>query len=140
MSIRKRASFVAAVVSLLSVSGVHAQEGGRWLCLPDETTGFKFNGTRWASAKLDSSRDRYLLAWKPEDKQYAWSSFGETLSIPCLGPSPGKTISCDFYGVILISFNVTHLRYSYFYTAGYVDGVDNEKNTPFVEIGKCSPF
>jgi hypothetical protein len=30
-------------------------------------------------------------------------------------------------------------RYMLFYMAGYIDG-DNKKNSPYIEIGKCSPF
>lgn len=69
---------------------------------------------------------------------------GDMLGIPCrspiddvIHPLRGGLFDCRA-GSTDYRFNPETLRYMEIYPVGYIDGQDQENDTPYIGVGKCS--
>jgi len=111
-----------------------------YLCVPTSSTGFKFdsNTKKWNSTFLSNDLKQILIK---TDSGWQWRDFGRNWGLKCdlKFEDDGLIICPVFYGEV--KFNKKTLRYIQTYTAGYVEGIDNNKpDTPGMTIGTCSPL
>ena len=70
--------------------------------------------------------------WKVKD-------FGSSIEEDCDEPNKVGSFRCEiFFGEFLVNLKTKRFLKSYLF--GYIDGNDNNNNTPAVTIGKCSPL
>ena len=108
-----------------------------YLCIPISATGYSFEKVTnsWDIASFKVGSQKYLL--KNNLSTWRWYRFGEKESTSTCTAQITK-INCRDVGDIV--FDKNNLRYLRTYIAGYVDGVNNNNNTPLIEIGTCSPL
>jgi hypothetical protein len=108
-----------------------------YLCMPDEASGFRFNPYQksWEPVIFKVAQEKILL--KKSDRGWEWVKFGHKYGSLC--KEMDKSLQCDIYvGEVLLNRNT--LRYIETYMIGYVNGSDNNDNTPFIAIGRCTPL
>ena len=124
---------------LSAPAGFAADDSPKWICLTERATGFAWNGQRWDQTSFDTSKMRYVISRDPaEDNAYTVKTVSRNYGTRCDGPTEYGFISCPFFGEF--KFNTKTLRFLSTYTAGYLDGKENNDNTPAIEIGTCTRF
>ena len=131
----KRIITLAAFFAASSV--VNAQTA--YLCIPDGASGISWNAStkKWGHTNFNVKNDKHLL--KETDKGWEWSNFGKTFGQKCGEFSEAGFLECDIIGGQL-RFNKKTLRFLKTYVWGYVEGVDNDNDTPAIVFGECSPL
>ena len=134
----RRIRCLLLLVAFLSPGTALGQEPLSWLCTLDKVTGFMFKDGAWISTnftakggfiveRIRRERDhgiRYQL--RSTDSKY-WSSCDVD----------HEFVSCQFPTEVVL--NTKSLRFLWSYRVGYIDGRDDNQNTPAIGIGKCSP-
>jgi hypothetical protein len=129
---------VAAAVLLASFASPAAAEIG-WLCLADSATGFAWDGQRWIQSNFYTDKKRYIISQAERSTGFVMKKVGEPYEQKCTAANEYGFIACDMiFGQFI--FNSAHLRYLMTYPVGFIDGKDNQDNTPSIEIGSCSPL
>jgi hypothetical protein len=137
---------VAVFIVTLYVSAAHspslAEKAPSWLCVADSATGFSFEKGQWRPTNFVTAK-KYLLAegevpHRNRQLKYQWKEMGQSVGSECDERNSYGSIRCDFPHHVV--FNAQTLRYLKWYPYGYVDGADNNQNTPHIEIGRCSPL
>ena len=135
------------LIAALSICGAIQPAFGAdsYLCIPDKSAGFSYSTATktWDYARFDVRDSKYLL--KRSDSKWSWSIFGKNpfLSMTvCTSQSPDTFIFCNgFYDVRV---NTKSLRFQLVYPIGYTNSYaspsDEGGDTPYLEIGKCSPL
>lgn len=154
-----RLHFLAlTAVILISVLLATAGSAGaqQFLCVADKGTGFAYStdSKTWDIASFNIDDDRYLIA--PSNpvgltpNLFLVTKLGQ--SSPRARCSDGFNrfgflICTDGIGGVEFRFSRDNLRFIYIYRLGYYNvvsgrdnGVTEESDTPFMQIGKCSPF
>ena len=138
---------IITTIALVYASAVIGQEA--YICLPSVISGFHFKSSsgNWEQSRFRIGDKKKIL--KKTDNKWEWKAFGEKYSFSTCGDSTESTptdgfnsagfIFCDLLGGHL-RMNKNSLRYIETYEIGYVDGKDNNDNTPYIEIGTCSPL
>lgn len=110
-----------------------------YLCIATATTGFSYNNSskEWLSTSFKTSDDKYIL--KKNREGWEWSLFGSKSGMQCGEINEYGWLVCSLWFGSL-QFNKNNLRYLRTYDAGYVDGKNNNENTPLISIGKCTPL
>ena len=133
---------VLAVLWVLASASVYAEE--RYMCVPDQAAGFSFdqNSSRWKSVNLQAEKERYIISGETlTDSSLsivsAGANYDECRSDKGFSNTNEAYFECIFGEFI---FNKNTGRFLRTYTAGYIDGLDNNQNTPAILIGRCSPF
>ena len=118
----------------------------QWICIADSATGFSYQGGKWVPTNFSVEGKRYLISKKQyrqnkNDMRYHVTKIGERHAYACQKDSPNE-FGMVFCQDLLTEFkiNVTALRYMSIYSVGYFDGSDDDSNTPYIEIGTCSPL
>ncbi len=141
--------FTAIILSfnLISSSVTHAEQ---FLCVADLATGFKFNSASksWENANFNVSSEKFIISKSEIDKQsYKVTLMGEKVEQAVCEEDFNEAgiLFCD--GFSEYRFNKNNGRYVkvyligyYTYTAGSTMFGEDGKNTPHIEIGKCSQF
>ena len=138
-------SIIALVISLvgLVVNAFGAED--RYLCVADMASGFYFDSSSksYKQTHFDVRDNKYIVS--KSELKYA------ELELRKVGQKAAVYLSPDgfspdgglayFRNSFMGEFRVSKRtgRYIHVYMMGYVTG-DSEGNTPFIEIGKCSPF
>ena len=146
----KRCNLLITILLLLNPLIAGAEQ---YLCVPDKATGFAYNknSRTWEQANLTTNR-KYIVSKSDDEhfKRYAFVviEIGQTIprAICEKGFSDGGYLEC--LGVFDFRFNKKNGRYILTHTLfGYIDVLpngyfptDEKSTTPFIEIGKCSPF
>ena len=111
-----------------------------YLCVPTSSTGFKFdsNAKKWNRSFLSNDLKQILIK---TDGGWQWRDFGREWGLVCDKDfEKDGLLICPVFGGE-VKFNKKTLRYIQTYTAGYVEGIDNNKSdTPGMTIGTCSPL
>ena len=140
-------SFLVLIITGLISVPTHAAKS--YLCVVDQSTGFKFDARqkewREVSFKADA---KYLVIYEQIHKQWAWSvySFAQR-DVPIAVchfhqgspkfPIPTKDdhLKCDGFQEIFF-LNLNLLKFLHTQYAGYwIDNVST--STPLIQIGKC---
>lgn len=152
----------------VALSGNMSDFSGSYFCTADAAGGVSYNdGTKKWEGTIFRVEDRYILTVKlfgeveqeyQTDKKTYFVTFSEhgneavgVLEGSCytnnnklreINPlisyiTENGDLSCKLMGGDL-DVNLVNGRFLKSYNWGYVDGVDNNSNTPHIEIGKCS--
>jgi hypothetical protein len=110
-----------------------------YLCIADATTGFRYdnNSKEWVKTSFKTADEKYIL--KKNQEGWEWLEFGSKTGMQCGEINEYGWLHCTLW-VGSLKFNKNNLRYLRTYDAGYVDGKNNNDNTPVISIGKCSPL
>lgn len=117
-----------------------------YLCIADSAVGFKRDPKtqKWGSTEFNVEKKRYIV--KRAGKDAHVTEFGSQESFfNCANFNEYGFTRCQGLGEIF-SFNDSSLRYMDIYTIGYVtslksgDAKDVSSDTPYIEIGTCSPI
>lgn len=147
--------FVFVGIILSGVMEAYCEE--KYLCVAELSTGFKYDRDekKWEQADFKAG-SKYIIGKTDEveeklfDKKFVFK-------VSQLGDNDSKyfckegfdsvgNLSCT--GAGQFNFNKKNGRYLFVYPMGYVNVLpggryfqtDEESDTPFIEIGKCSPF
>jgi len=136
------------VIFFLLFTGVAVAE--QYLCVAEHSTGFSYDKAtkEWKNTNFKTSTN-YLVS-KADGTKYAW----QVTEIGKTRPSFRCESDFDEYGYLSCSgiggdlnFNKKNGRFLHSYLIGYyivlpeVNKLTDEgSDTPFIEIGKCSPF
>ena len=145
------------VVLLLLMVSTNVFANDTYLCITEQQTGFNFDEQtgRYKPVEYEVHSDqKYIL--KKEDKnertnysklEWSWNKFGEkTIFLICKDINRNMVWSFVPFGIecnqsdhvgehILINKNT--LRFSRTYSIGYLE---NNRDSSYMEIGKCSPM
>jgi hypothetical protein len=149
--IRRPAAIILACTVLPLLPSAAWAEG--YLCAGDKATGFAFNPTRkeWNETRfrVDS---KYLIRRK-NDKDALWKDalwvvveVGESVALATCNSdfTEWGTLVCD--GMRRFIFNQKNMRFQIYYQGAYIwegDGTSSgpeSTDTPYIEIGRCSPI
>ena len=134
---------------LVLVSPIVSWGQTAYICIPSASNGFtvRQGGSKWEITKFRIDDVKKIL--KKNNGEWKWSRFGEsTVFSDCSdGISEEKKNDFNFAGYLFcdtlsghVRINKKTLRYLETYEYGFVEGKDNNENTPFIEIGTCSPL
>jgi hypothetical protein len=110
----------------------------RWFCAANVSDGFAYDQTEgWHTAVFNTRKLHYILG-KDDNGFFVWTPLGRKEGLGCIQNVFHKGYSCgnEDEGAII---NLDTLRFTSWYHYGYVDGSDDNDNTPSIEIGQCSP-
>lgn len=136
-------------ILLVTFSNAVLAEDATYLCVAEDSTGFKFEDGAWKVAHFNVDDEKYILrkfregeSQKPQDPEpYRVFTFGN--------PNPHQVCEVDGFGfqgyIICRGFNGEFIfkrktgRFLLTFTLGYVEGdyVESEY-TPNITRGKCS--
>lgn len=129
-----RASILIFIVIIFS-NVANAQEG--YLCVSEAAGGVSFdkNSQKWRSTVFRNDNKKILINKK--NNQWTMKAFDNSFETDCTPPNEYGYMFCNkLFGEL--KFNTKNRRYISTYLFGYIDGSDNNDNTPAVEIGVCS--
>ena len=69
---------------------------------------------------------------------WEWKDFGRDSGYPCNGFNKFGTTFCGVDNIEEIAFSRTTMRFRAVYLVGYIDGKDNNDDTPSIKIGTCT--
>ena len=143
----RRVLFASAV--MLAAPAAVADEA-KMLCFELHDAGFnKEHGGSWMGVGFKPV-DRYILRpATPAERQGELGLGGRATHVladaktpdavhACAPAASGKTLRC-YDGVEDFRMNIETRRFTVFYMYGYVDGEDDDKDTPSVALGLCAP-
>ncbi len=119
----------------LFVNNANAQEG--YLCVSEAAGGVSYekNINKWKGTVFRTKNDKILITNK--NNKWIMKQFDSTIENDCNAPNEIGVMRCNnLFGTFI--FNTKTRRYLSTYIAGYIDGVDNNDNTPSIEIGICT--
>ena len=119
-----------------------------YLCIADQATGFKFNKTTktWAPATFNVTDDKFVIS-RSKTEKHVWKMtiVGEKQPYTCRDQTPEyeDNLFCDV-AFTKFQFSLESLRYMSVHPFGYVDPFTElfkeGGQTPYMQIGKCSPL
>ena len=135
---------------------LRGQAPTQYFCNADEITGYYFENGKWGVANFNSP-PKYVFketvspdrgpTWGPGEKIWELTEVGDSFSIArCsdwttnMNGQRERTAIIECHGIYKMKFNKTSLRFLLSYFAGYIDGTDDNRDTPYLAIGKCSPL
>jgi hypothetical protein len=140
-----RSAFGAVALCALGMSPAYAE---RFLCVAEHAAGVVYDEVRkqWQPAVGRTDR-KYIIA-EPDESinllyEFVVTEVGDSyFSYYCIdGFDQSGLIRCSSsYGYLMMNKNTGRFQSHYDY--GYMEGPerDSTDNTPFVQIGTCSPF
>lgn len=140
----KRVLLAAMVLVLATAADAQTPATAqKYLCIADHATGFEFNlrakGWRPSHFKAD---ERYIV--RKTGNSGSWSVFKFGFKSPSCTGTDLKSGQNNYFNCLLgeFVFHTGDLRYLYFYRGSYLGskGKENSPDTPFIEIGECSPI
>lgn len=134
---------ITPLIIITALSTAFADEETKaYFCIPDYSTGFKLENKKWQPAQFSVDEKKHIL--KINDKsEWKWFPFaGLSFSYECTNFNEDGQLACRYYGTD-IRFNRQTLRFAETNMGGYVSpkefiGTKHEKESPYVEIGKCT--
>ena len=121
----------------------HAEQ---WICEMTETVCLKFDPTtkEW-SGTLFSAGQRYVISQVDDTDEYEIKSLGQSAGAKCKGGFGEAGWLSDGLCALRYRFNRISNEFMVISTVGYplppfISDVFRVDNTPYMSIGKCSPF
>ena len=118
-----------------------------FICIADSATGFTMdeNTKKWKPTTFDVSENKIVIT-RGEKHPWVVKNMGEkSIRIRCENEFSGPVLNCQL-GLSNLRFDKDKLRYLISYELGYWSYDDEDeffeegKNTPYMEIGKCTGF
>ena len=143
----KRALWISIIALVISLVGIVVNAFGaeeRYLCVADMATGFCFNSSTkmWEQAKFNVDDKKYIITKLEYPKgALELKIVGNQVAIHHSkeGFGPLGNVAVFEGGFSEFRVNRETGRFIRTYTGGYIGG-DQNSDTPWIEIGKCSPF
>ena len=115
----------------------------KWLCIADSATGFSYEKGQWLPRKFNVENEKWILekridARKNNKSKYFLKKYGKKFIWSSCKKGNHNWITCKKVNDFLM--NTKTKRYIMTYKGSYAYGRDEIGDTPFIEIGKCSPF
>jgi len=145
--------YLIAMFFILCGSGVADAE--QYLCITDYSTGFSYsdNSKSWGPTSFKTADYNYIISGAKEksrdlvvqkNSKYKVTQVGKNYSECSCKENFNEygILSCNCLGGKFI-FNKDNGRFLKTYLIGYTyieKGQDENSNTPYMSIGKCSPF
>ena len=133
----RRIRYVVFLVGLLPLHAAIAQETRTWVCTMNKATGFIFKDGSWVSTDFVANGKFIIRGIQIEQNhviRYQLRSADSEFWSPC--NVDHEFISCEFPTEVV--FDTRTLRFLWSYRVGYIDGRDDNQNTPAIGIGTCS--
>lgn len=124
-------------LTIFYINNSYAQQA--YVCVTNNSTGFRYNSNAqmWERAGFNVTDEKRLLKKIPSG--WRWSDFGSQSGHDCGEINSFGLLNCNIlFGEL--RFNKNTLRFIETYTVGYIDGKNDNKNTPGISIGTCSPL
>jgi hypothetical protein len=136
-----------ALTAALTLLATPVSSEERYLCETVTSGGVRYDTTskEWVGTRFKTTKS--LIISKPTDggpyegRAFVVTKLGTSYaSGSCAKPfdSEGNLKCGMLFGELL--FNKNTMRFLSTYMFGYLDGIDNNDNTPAISIGVCSPF
>ena len=140
----KKSRLLGVVCLLLLPATQPAAAADQYLCITDKATGFYFEDGEWNTANFKTGRKFLIRKPNKEELEVTIANIGRDFVVSEFGDK-STLLWCDedFYCVGHVDdflFDKKTLRFLYIYKGGYVSGIDNNDNTPAMQIGTCSPL
>lgn len=131
------------LMALLFVGGgVQAPEPTSYLCIPDYATGFSHKSGEWRPVNFNVDGQKYVVVRR--ERGWFWVDFGEepaSWEDPCEGFDDYGFLRCKVDLTTNVVFNRKTMRYQAVMHIGYVVADTTlTGNTPYIEIGRCTPL
>ena len=128
-------SSILIFIAIFLSNAANAQES--YLCVSEASGGVSYDSStqKWRGAVFRNDEKKFLITKK--DNKWTMKEFGKSFETDCTQPNEFGVMSCN---KILGDFNFSTKtrRYLSTYIAGYIDGSNNNENTPNIQIGICS--
>lgn len=146
-----RALILGIVLAVMPLAG-HGEDSKRladaYICIPDLATGFRYDekAHQWVISSFKVRGEKYLFK-KDASGLWKWSEFGTTTQpVECEDNAYAREriwIRChSHFHTAIFSFRA--LRFQHVTLGGYVHGHApsdaNKPDTPYIEIGTCTPL
>jgi hypothetical protein len=152
MTSRGLLTFVFMSLSVTVQASDHGAHEERYLCVQEMSTGFAFDEKlkKWTNAMFHPTEKYIVTTSSSSGRPYHISKIGLNMPVGYCekGFTDHGSLFCDLdYGQF--KFNKSTGRFLVSYMAGYyasgpgssnTDGLGLGSDTPFIAIGKCSPF
>ncbi len=117
----------------------------RYICVADKATGFKYSPKTksWEQANFKVDKEKFIIT-SPKNKKTGFEirTLGSRVSF-CSSDPLLNEIGLDYIPFNCFTgqfkFNKKTGRFLRTYSPGYIGG-DDDDDTPYIAIGKCSPF
>ena len=138
---------IALLVAGLVLAGL-VSAADSYICAADRSTGFIYKDNEWQAVNFDVSQNRYLVRKATEDDSHSsspwlYGEFGQSiLGGQCDEPFSTGLMICRSAGQDF-RVNISKMRYQLYYWVGYIisnDTSSHRSDTPYIEIGRCSPL
>lgn len=120
-------------------------DGASFLCSPVANGGIYYNeqSKKWSGTSFSTSTELFTIQGNYQgngsDERYPFQIIKMGEKYPSgyceQGFSDAGWLLCQSFGPFYFSRET--MRYMSFYNFGYLDGVDNNDNTPVLEVGEC---
>jgi len=136
-------AFITAI--LLLSSALTVAEGTTYLCIEEHSGGVLFKNGAWDGVSFTAG-SKYIIKQKAGESVWVVRSHGYAFDkYICpnqtgsgLGNDVGVLVCNSPVGYGVFKFNIKSHRFLATFAHGYVDGKDNDENSPYIGIGKCS--
>jgi len=137
-----------ALIPTLLLLAMPAYAADFYICTADKSTGFIYKDNEWQAANFDVNQNRYLVRKATEDDLHSnvpwlYGEIGQpVLAGECDEPFVTGLLNCRSAGQDF-RMNTKTMRSQLYYWIGYVASNDTGVrpiDTPFIEIGRCSPL
>lgn len=143
-----RSTAYLATTTLMLAAAADAYGLEKYLCVADQSAGFKWTGRKWDQSTFTIDKDRFLVEEVKERSglkgkvNYIVKQIGSDKELyECSrGEYQGTRFERIWCGLQSdgMMMNVKTLRFQTYYLLGYVDGEDGDSGTPSITIGKCT--
>jgi hypothetical protein len=134
---------LAFIMAVFLIAPALSAAEERYLCAAEKSTGFKYssNTKNWESVNFNVNQDKFVITnSKLKDSKLEITMIGE--KDPICHSRNGFNIYGNAYFKCIggeFKFDKKTGRYLRSNNFGYIHG-DEDNSTPYIEIGKCSPF
>ena len=114
-----------------------------YLCIADQSTGFAFDKSteQWSAKNFNVSENKYIVRRIRTEESVFLDWQGEIPEIICRQRINVRSLTCDESNHADFFFSAKTMRYMKVSAFGYLVPFDQVgDDTPFIEIGKCSPL
>jgi hypothetical protein len=133
-----------AACSLVASASI-AQTITSWICTPDMATGFHLKAGRWEEASFKPSHKYVVSPSKPySSERWELKEMGANTAMAGCKTASDSVAWLTCSGIQEFRLNTRTLKFVSAYLQGYWTPLEGEiargRDTPFIEIGKCTPL
>jgi len=137
------------IIAILLLSRPFLADAEQYLCIAEKSAGFHYveSSGNWQGTTFRTDA-KYIISKMEGKDSYKVTKVGNKLPLATTEKGFTKTGVIFFEGMVEgeFRFNKNNGRFIYIWALGYynvspeLNMTDKDSDTPFIEIGKCSPF